>query len=109
MIFIQHYKAVKLLSTTKCELSVRMSTGTIAKLGIADYQSQDGVPFFSWILEVIEAANELLEIAQVSDYPVEINEFVQKGPFILKAHEVIGLRGGKLSSFAEIKLLVDRG
>jgi hypothetical protein len=29
----QHYKAVKLLSTTKCELSVRMSTGTIAKLG----------------------------------------------------------------------------
>ena len=103
--FYQSYKVVKLLSTTKCEILIKMNNGPILMSGVADYQLQEDVHFFTWILEVIEAANELLELAQVSDYPVEVDEFVRQGDFILKAHEIIGLRGGKLSSFnTEINL-----
>ena len=108
----QHYKVAQLLGMTKCEISIKMNNGPIVMSGVVDYQLQENAPFFTWILEVIEAASELLELAQVSDYPVEVDEFIRQGALILRAHEMIGLRGGKLSSVdTEIKvpgLLTDK-
>ena len=38
---------------------------------------------------MLEAAIELIKLANVSDYPVEFNELIRQGGAILKAHEMV--------------------